>query len=222
MIGVGLREGDYRGDYAAGAVFGEGAEPTHRYLLWRRWEHSARMVCFVGLNPSKATHDVDDHTVRRWRGFAKAWGFGGFFAVNLLALRETDSSQLELAAIHRGRHWVAHGRTGALNQRNDKWIWWAAERSELLVACWGAAPWGYVGERAAELVRLVQDGKPLHALKVTKDGHPGHPARLPNGLKPIPWLPPAGMGLGRGKARAVDGSAQPSPNDSARQANHRS
>ncbi len=178
------------------------------------------MVCFVGLNPSKATHEVDDHTVRRWRGFAKAWGFGGFFAANLFALRETHTKNVESAFLRRGPLWVTHGRM-AKERRNDHWTLWALERSELAVACWGAAPWVEVGERVEEVERLVQDGKPLHALKVTKDGHPAHPARLRNGLTPVLWSPPAGLGLGRRRERTVEPCGEPSTN-SASEADNRS
>lgn len=66
------------------ATFSRGRQ--NRLTLTRRWGAGAQ-VCFIGLNPSTADHELDDPTVRRWMHFARAWGYAGFTAVNLYPLR---------------------------------------------------------------------------------------------------------------------------------------
>ena len=62
-----------------------------RYTLLRRWEPANLIVvAFIGLNPSTADETLDDPTIRRCIGFAKAWGAGGMYMLNLFGWRSTD------------------------------------------------------------------------------------------------------------------------------------
>lgn len=70
----------------------------NRYRWWLRRVWDARLlsdgrianeVNFVMLNPSTADAEVDDPTIRRCIGFAKAWGFAALTVTNLYALRGT-------------------------------------------------------------------------------------------------------------------------------------
>ena len=45
----------------------------YRYSLWRQWDEGPS-VLWIMLNPSTADVYVDDPTIRRCVGFAKAWG----------------------------------------------------------------------------------------------------------------------------------------------------
>lgn len=67
---------------------------SYRYELRRVWGDPARLACFLMLNPSTATAEADDPTIRRCVGYAKAWQFDGILVRNLFALRATDPAAL--------------------------------------------------------------------------------------------------------------------------------
>jgi hypothetical protein len=64
----------------------------YRYTLTRTWSErdDARLVAFVLLNPSTATAEVSDPTIRRCMGFAYSWGADGLWILNLFGWRSTD------------------------------------------------------------------------------------------------------------------------------------
>jgi len=150
----------------------------YRYRLVRRWS-DAPLVAFIMLNPSTADANEDDPTIRRCEGFARAWGHGGLLVANLFAFRATDPREL-VAAIDRGDDAVGPDNNEAIRR-----LVTAADVS-LLVAAWGTR--GYLGGRDAEVCRFVREsGRELCALRVSKDGFPGHPLYLPAALKPVPY-----------------------------------
>ena len=64
-----------------GALFSE--KRKYRYCLWRIWDEFLPMIMFIGLNPSTANEEQDDPTIRRVVGFARSWGYGGVYMLNL-------------------------------------------------------------------------------------------------------------------------------------------
>jgi hypothetical protein len=67
---------------------------NYRYWLSRDWDDSLPIVTFIMMNPSTADATIDDATIRKCVGFAKAWGFGRIRVVNLFALRSRDPLDL--------------------------------------------------------------------------------------------------------------------------------
>lgn len=65
----------------AGALF-DGSH-KYRYVLWRVWNSNKPYIMFIGLNPSTANEKTDDPTIRRVKSFAKTWGYGGVYMLNL-------------------------------------------------------------------------------------------------------------------------------------------
>ncbi|HEY1066887.1 MAG TPA: DUF1643 domain-containing protein [Pirellulales bacterium] len=158
----------------------------YRYTLRRCWDEirgdQAETVVFVGLNPSTADGTLDDPTVRRCVGFAKAWGFGAFVLVNLFAYRATDPTALR-------------GVPDPVGPLNDETLLRETE-GRTVVCCWGAggrlAPppirETFEGLRltVSQLPRDVEVDSILHAagrelkcLGKTKDGSPRHPLYVP-------------------------------------------
>lgn len=152
----------------------------YRYELrrtWRRHEHTSYAL-FVMLNPSTADATEDDHTIRRCRHFARAFGSDGLIVVNLYAYRATDPRELAKAE--------ARG-IDIVGPENEDYLVRAAEECVIRVVAWGKPPIGLAGRtgRALHLLRttgwagLDIPGK-VHCLGKTQEGHPRHPSRLSN------------------------------------------
>ena len=124
------------------------------------------------LNPSTADATVDDPTIRRCRGFARAWDCNGIVVANLYALRATDPAEL----------WRHPEPVGPLN---DFHLQRLALEHETVVCAWGA---NARRERVAQ-VRALFTG-PHHRLMclgVTKDGSPRHPLYVRADQPLIEW-----------------------------------
>ena len=143
---------------------------TYRYALHRKWGQGA-CALFIGLNPSTADEKRNDPTIRRCIGFARSWGYDGLVMANLFAFRATQPADMKLAA-------------DPVGPDNDATLCQLAKDAGVVVAAWGAH--GAHLDRGAQ-VRAMLPG--LHHLRLTKDGHPGHPLYLPASLTPQLWLP---------------------------------
>lgn len=162
---------------AAGAVFSPCEQ--YRYLLWRRLAPAPAadagrevVVAFVGLNPSTATAELDDPTIRRCIGFARAWGAGLFIMANAYGYRSTDPRGLRATG-------------DPIGHDNDHALARVARWADLTVAAWGAHA---LPGRVHVIRRLFNAyGRGMHCLGVTKNGSPRHPLYMPKTSKPRPW-----------------------------------
>lgn len=151
---------------------------VYRYSLVRWWSDGG-VVRWVMLNPSTADAELDDPTIRRCIGFAKAWGYGAINVVNLYALRSADPSALA-------------GHPDPVGPENDRYVRGRDQLlvRELVVCAWGAHP--MAARRAADTLRLIREwGAEPHHLGLTKAGAPRHPLYLPSSTTPRPWAVPA-------------------------------
>lgn len=142
----------------------------YRYTLDRDFWGTEQRAVFVLLNPSTATAEEDDPTIRRCIGFAKAWGCAGLTVLNLFALRATDPRDMKAAI-------------DPIGPENDHYI---RERCEgrIVICAWGAH--GVHRERNKRVLQLLDAvDATVTALKITGGGHPGHPLYLPSTLRPI-------------------------------------
>lgn len=163
-------------DDERGAVFSTCRR--YRYRLWRRISGDPGTVAFIGLNPSTADEREDDPTIRRCIGFARAWGYGRLEMLNLFAFRATKPK------VMMAEPWPVSPAHAA--SANDDAILRIGRRADLVIAAWGV-PGRYRG-RALVVRRALQDAHiALHYLRLTKDGHPGHPLYLLGDLMPVRW-----------------------------------
>lgn len=147
----------------------------YRFRLSRVWDRSSRRVNFVMLNPSTADAFKVDPTVRRCLGFAHQWGMGALEVTNVFAVRGTDPK-------------VIRATDDPVGSGNDVALVAAACAADLVVAAWGVhAVHAHRETQVREL--FASAGVTLHALRLTKDGHPGHPLYVPASTSPSVWEP---------------------------------
>lgn len=145
----------------------------YRYTLTRVWDTSKPKVAWVMLNPSTADESQLDPTLRRCLDYSYRWGYGMFAVLNLYAIRSTDR-----LAILKEREPVGVD--------NDDYIKTYVRVADLVVCGWGT--YGQYNDRGKEVKALIEsEGKTPHYLRLTGDGHPGHPLYLPSKLNPTPW-----------------------------------
>ena len=134
----------------------------YRYVLGRvldpLWNHDLASCLFViMLNPSTATHEEDDPTIRRCIGFAKRERCSSLVVRNLFAYRSTDPD-----ALLEVDDPVGPSNAHVLNYK----VWGRA------IAAWGVV---------APKLRAKMPALPEHlsCFGTTKDGSPKHPLYLP-------------------------------------------
>ncbi|PIQ96371.1 MAG: hypothetical protein COV67_09900 [Nitrospinae bacterium CG11_big_fil_rev_8_21_14_0_20_56_8] len=141
--------------------------------MWRIWDDSRDYVHFIMLNPSTADAEKNDPTVERCQRFALRWGFGGLHVGNLFAFRSTLPENLKT-------------HPDPVGPGNNRTLLYRARRAARVVCAWGNH--GKHLDRA-ETVRalLRKHGIPLHVLRITRQGEPGHPLYLPKHSSIYPW-----------------------------------
>lgn len=145
----------------------------YRYSLVRSWEPKKPTLGWIALNPSVADAQIDDQTVRRFIGFAQALDCGGIWVGNLFGLRATDPREL-------------YKSTEPVGPENDLSLVALASNPavETVICSWGCH--GKLRGRDQAVRGLLERwSEKLHALAITKEGHPGHPLYLPLNLRPV-------------------------------------
>lgn len=140
----------------------------YRYTLIRRFgtERATRKerIAFIGLNPSTATEQVNDPTVRRCIGFARDWGFREFVMLNAFAYRSTDPQGLRTIS-------------DPVGIANDEQIQLWTKKSQLVVCCWGIH--ATLNGRDATLRNQLHQWKAVaKCFGKTQAGLPRHPLYL--------------------------------------------
>jgi hypothetical protein len=143
---------------------------TWRYALWRIWDFKEpiRPVMFIGLNPSTADENKNDTTVSKCIGFAKRWGYGGIYMMNLYGFRSTYPIDLL-------------SPEDPIGPGNNEAFHCYQERSSLIVAAWGSlqVSWRPRMQWQTRILQVLECiGKPVYCLGKTLDRSPRHPSRL--------------------------------------------
>lgn len=158
----------------------------YRYVLGVEWLAPLvarpivppRRLLWVMLNPSTATEQRLDPTVRRCVGFARRWGYDATEVCNLFAWRATDPDDLYRAG-SQGENITGRG--------NDQVVLERAGRCNTVVVAWGGhGDTMHAGERMLALLR--RSGHLVHRLgSLTKYGHPRHPLYLSSSTPIESW-----------------------------------
>lgn len=150
------------------AVFSQSG--LYRYALTRTWDRisPSRVACWIMCNPSTADAFVLDPTIRRCVAFSKRERCTSLIVVNAYAYRSVKPD-------------VLNAMDDAIGPGNYSIVRAALRMCDIAIAAWGAfrsrhpvvAPQVLIEEIAAI------EHRPLYALRLTADGHPGHPLYIP-------------------------------------------
>jgi len=174
--------------HTVGAEFSDCGQ--YRYALWRIWGAPGDAIAaFIGMNPSSATADADDTTVRQCGKYARRWGYSGLLMLNIWAIRGTDPAEALRGDVDpvgpENNGWiVAYAEDGWLTYPDEAGAAPAGEhRIGLFVAAWGAQ--GAMNNRGEQVARRITHWRNLYCLGTTKGGHPWHPSRKRDDLEPM-------------------------------------
>lgn len=153
----------------------------NQYRLWlsRNWsmrrftDGRTPYALWIGMNPSVASGEIDDPTIRREMAFTKAMMIDTYVKVNVMDYRATAPEQL------------LYPDTVPRSDKNLDCIVGMAERARVIIAAWGALPKPL--RRYADDVLRALTGRPLYCMGRTKDGSPRHPLYLPSVARPEVW-----------------------------------
>ena len=144
----------------------------YRYLLTRDLRslltlEAPRRVLFCMLNPSTASADTDDPTIRRVIRFAVREEATELAVINLFAARATDPRKLPAF-------------DDPVGPDNDTVIEQQATDADLIIAAWGILPAKVQKERTQTVLGMLTLHADVHRLgEPTAAGHPRHPLHLP-------------------------------------------
>jgi hypothetical protein len=141
---------------------------NYRYCLWRIWDESKPMIMFIGLNPSTGNEDQDDPTIRRIKGFANKWNFGGIYMLNLFTYITAYPEELKKC-----QDYIKTAIT---------FLGVYSLKSEKIVFAWGSFPEAH--ERARKVISIFPKS---FCLGKNIDGSPKHPLYLKRDTELIPF-----------------------------------
>ena len=138
-------------------------DKKHRYELSRHWDLSKSDILFIMLNPSIASENIDDPTIKRLINFTKKFNYGGFFVANLFTYITPYSKTLDTSS--------------GLTKLNLKTIKNFVNKAEEVVYAWGNSI-----KEPEELKNLVENPK---CFGKNLNGTPKHPLYLSSNSKLI-------------------------------------
>jgi hypothetical protein len=152
----------------------------YRYRLEREGSGEGSTAVIM-VNPSTADETIDDHTIRKLRGFGERYEWGRIIVGNLFAWRATDVRELQFPA-------------DPIGPENAHHLAKMIHEADRIVFAWG--PLSKQPARYRHLWRAVDTAahyalkQPLSLGAPAKDGHPCHPLTLAYSRAPQPWIAP--------------------------------
>ena len=158
----------------------------YRYTLTRAWRTGPvglfakegtcqdKILAVIGLNPSTATAEEDDPTIRRCVGYAKWWGCSSYLMLNMFAFRATDPAVMK----------AEDDPVGSMNEHTIRRMIWTLEPQDILLCAWGKH--GTHRQHDRTIMAIIHEviaekensiSSPM-CLGTNKDGTPKHPLYL--------------------------------------------
>lgn len=151
-------------------------ENKYRYVLGKRGENP--LIC-IGVNPSTATPEKPDQTIKALERRAKQNGYDGWIMVNLYPFRATKPDDLpkryDPKVLERNKEVI--GEIMRLYPAAEIWAAWGALIEKR----------GYLWECLGEILQVTEKRQWVTFGPHTRKGHPHHPLRLKNDLPKEVW-----------------------------------
>jgi hypothetical protein len=147
-------------------------DEVYRYYLEWSWI-DAPLLTVCMLNPSTATHEVLDPTIKGLMKRANLWGYGGVAVVNLFAFRSPSPSIMKAAA-------------DPVGPENDAALLRVSRclgKNSQMVAAWGNH--GKFKQRDSEVLALFRGQ--LAIFDLNSNGTPKHPLYVLHSLRLSSW-----------------------------------
>lgn len=144
----------------------------YRYVLQRIWNLNKPALMVIGLNPSTANEHKNDRTVTRCINYAKKWGFGSLYMMNLFAYRSTNYKNM-----------INHHQP--IGIYNNFWIDKVAKRSGLILCAWSNHG-GYLDQD--KKIKQTLKNRNLYCLNINNSGQPKHPLYCHGDLQPVLYI----------------------------------
>jgi hypothetical protein len=135
-------------------------DKKYRYSLYRIWNDELPKVAFICLNPSIADDKIDDPTINRCIEFAKSWGYGGFYMLNLFAFRATNPSELTKV-------------NDPIGMDNQNVILETITKVDKVICAWGNE--GILLNQNKKILSIIENP---YCIKINSSGEPSHPLFL--------------------------------------------
>ncbi len=152
-----------------------------RFVLGQPGEKT--LVCF-GVNPSTATPDKLDDTLRSVKRIAGYQGYDGWLMFNLYPQRATNPNDLpvesERALVTMNRYWISRSMTVLALEFGEMQLWGA----------WGALieKRAYLAESLRQIANDFLEGTQWITIgQRSQAGHPHHPLYLANHAEAAPF-----------------------------------
>lgn len=154
-------------------TYEQSQDERYRFLLGRKNEKAKKILLCCGVNPSTASPNDLDPTMRRVQAFAEQKGYDGYMMINLYPIRATDPNdipdQIDEMAAEANLHYLE----GWLKEAEGEIHIWAAwgnliEKKPYLKDCL----------RQISLLTKKYDCSWYHMGGLTKRKHPRHPLYL--------------------------------------------
>ncbi len=140
----------------------------YRYRLLHEWSDmfsTPRAIMWIGLNPSTADEEKLDPTLKRIRGFSRAWGYDRFIMANAFAYRATKPPDMLK-------------QKDPVGPENDRILLECAAEVDKIVVVWGNDGSRFGRDRQV-MDLLKKSRKKIFCLGRNDDGSPCHPLYLP-------------------------------------------
>lgn len=144
----------------------------YRYRLDRQVQPEGKVFAYFGINPSTADANLDDATVRKWRGFTQRNEGSRFIVGNIFSYRATDVRELGKIAAEDIKY---------IYNDNLHYIREIIGDADVLIPCWGSKNklpkdlHQYIYKFAEFLDKF---NKPMYTFGFTNSGDPKHPLML--------------------------------------------